>query len=279
MGKKPVTGGFTLVEIMTAMTVLFIGCFFVFRMFHLALYSSGSIGDETLAAIIAKKRIEEIRGWAYNQPGEKSNYINGDWKKFITSFCDPQFSKFAVDTDIAIKPLFSPSSGISPSKSLSSSARCIKVTVSWNSATGKKNVTLLTIMGEPRREAANIKVLPDSEVNVNAFAETNFTAVGYDSENKEIPDLAFRWGVQPITGTGSISYSGLGSSAVFKNSLGMAPDGGETATGGLCKVYAISRVYGKDMEKYSNELSLAAGIKLPPKPPGKDDDDDDDKKK
>ncbi len=250
--------GFSLIEIVTSMTILFIGCFFVFRMFLAAVHYSGTISNEVIACILAQRRIEEIRGWAYRDTTGSSNFTTGDWSIFNSSTTDPIHAQFNIRTDVSRQPLISPSSSLQPGKFFEHSAMCVKVEVSWRSGVLPKNVTLITIIGEPYRKPDYITLDSDkaTPITLGANQKVKFTAKGFDNNNREINDITFHWSVLPVTANGTVTpLDNFRKDLDFKNSVNLI-NGGTSATNGVCRVNAILFVGGKVINQPSEIMHL-----------------------
>ena len=72
--KCPPKKGYTFLEVLIALTVLLAVCLVLFGMFHASLRYSANIKDESTAAVIAERSIEEIRAWAYTFDDGKKMY-------------------------------------------------------------------------------------------------------------------------------------------------------------------------------------------------------------
>jgi len=223
--RKTVLLGFTLLEILVALSLLFTGCLFIFKMFHMAIYSSGNISDEAIAIVLAKKRMEEIRAWAHRRStGILFNFNTGDWDALRNKVeTDPLHPDFRIRISNELKPLRSPSSTTVPNITLAASTRIVKVEVSWDSAAGHKSVELVTLIAEPYRKLKELVVTSAPQADGTVL----YTCKGYDDDHNIIEDC-FHWHVNPYTGNGTVSAIGAGSEATFTQT-----------TAGNCGVYAV----------------------------------------
>ena len=246
--------GFTIVEIICALVIFFTGCLFLFKMFHLAIWSSGSISDDTMACIIARKKMEALRAWTYEKVGGVDNFSGGDWAALNGSTeTDPDYPKFRITTYNELKQLNTPSSSIQPQRALLSSARAIKVEVAWTTGCKDKKFDLVTILGEPRRELAAVNIYPNTPVELDPLADQTFTAEGVDESGNVINDLVYRWYPRPESATGTLQ-SQVGPSIVFSNYIKIKGD--PTAQRGTCRVSSGTQSGGVEMYGYSDQITL-----------------------
>jgi type II secretory pathway component PulJ len=229
--------GFTIAESLVALSILFIGCLFVFRMFHLAVSTSGTLGDEALAAIIAQNRMEEIRGWAIEKESAGINFVKGDWTQFDgITVADTDDPRFRTTSHVASYPLYSPAKTIPSSKILNSSARIVKVTTEWDSKAGRKSFTLTGLIGEPLRKIKKVEYTV-TEKSLGPDESSVIEAAPLDEDLAKIDDLTLHWYIEPLTANGTVSSSGFGLRAVVYNYY-ISYSGRIFHTEGTCNVFA-----------------------------------------
>jgi len=249
-----------MVEIIVAMSIMFMGALFVFKMFHLALYMSGSVGDEAIASILAQRKMEQIRGWAWQKTGMGGafNFFAGDWNVFHDKVeTDPTYPKFTILSKVASHQIEMPFTGFPGNSSiLLKSSKVVKVQVSWKVASMEKNVSLVTLVGEPRADSARVVVAPGGSIVLGPHERMTFTARCEDSDGNEIPNVPFHWHVNPMTGNGVVTWSKRNpSTATFTNHV-QRLDGTIVVTEGNCRVSAVARVAGEEVPGYSVVMRL-----------------------
>jgi len=240
--------GLSLIEIVIAMTILSFGCLVVFRMFHLGISYSGTIGDEATASIIAQKKLDEIRGWAYERQSGAYNFVKGDWSIWDDkTTTDSDYSKFRVSTYVEEHELKSPSSSVQPYHIMSHSAKIVKVVVAWISGAIPRDFTAVTVIGEPVREISDLGSTAAVILVLGPGDSHTFTAPTAVDENADpIQDISFNWYLKIWTANGTLISSG--DTARLTNSLKL-PDGSTTSMDGNCSVYCIARYAGKAIRK------------------------------
>ncbi|MGV8119037.1 MAG: prepilin-type N-terminal cleavage/methylation domain-containing protein [Candidatus Xenobiia bacterium LiM19] len=236
--------GLSLIEVIIAMTILTFGCLVVFRMFHLGIYYSGTIGDEAMASVIAQKKLDEIRGWAYEKQSNAYNFVKGDWSiwdnKTVT---DSEYSKFQINTFVEDYALKSPSSNVQPYHQMSHSAKIVKVVVLWTSGALPRDFTVVTVIGEPARESSGSLMVMAAILELGPGDSHTFTTPELvDENNDHIEDLSFRWYIGISTANGTLASSD--DKATLINSLKL-PDGSTISMDGYCSVYCMARCAGK----------------------------------
>jgi len=219
----PISKGFTLIEVLVSMTILLIVCLVIFNMFHAALKYSGHIKSELIASVIADKKIEEIRAWAYKFDNTQKEYnFNLDWSGYSPYVgTDPLNPKFEVSTKVRrggpyYNPLpiddtslYFPSTGTEKDQEfkriMNNSMVRVQVKVSWDDK--KRSFTTVTCIAEPTRQLSAITITPISVNNPVLKDEINvYEAQGYDQYNKKIYDLVYKWYVYPKTGNGEAIF-------------------------------------------------------------------------
>jgi hypothetical protein len=227
-------------------------------MFHVALYTSQCQGDEAIASILAQRKLEEIRGWAYERTSGGHNFFSGDWSRFHNKeWTDSSYSKFLVRAWNEVSPVAMPFRGFhGPARTLTRSARVVKVEVSWTAASLPRVVRFVTLIGEPRPDSARVVVAPAGDIMLGPFESVQFTARCEDADGQEIPNVPFHWHVAPMTANGTVStVPNQLNTAVFTNMVRRL-DGAVIATEGLCKVCAVARVAGEEVPGYSSAMRL-----------------------
>ncbi|MCD4783295.1 MAG: hypothetical protein K8T10_05610 [Candidatus Eremiobacteraeota bacterium] len=225
--------GFTFLEVLISLTVLLVVCLVLFGMFHASLRYSADIKDESIAAVIAERNIEEIRAWAYTfDDGQKMyNFNDENW----TPSSPYPFSGYAgadsinsdFNVDIKIRKggpyyyhdpqnpandechLFYPSTGTEKDqmfkRTMDNSMARVQVTVSWNN--NQKNFTTVACIAEPTRELDIINISTISSVDPVLSDNTNkYEAQAKDIYNNDINDVQYKWYVEPIDGNGEVVY-------------------------------------------------------------------------
>ena len=214
---------FTLVEILVSMTILLTVCLVLFNMFHASLKYSMNVKSGAIAAVLAEKKIEEIRAWAYRFDDAAEQYnFNSEWV--------PYSSYTGADSDnpdfqVAVKvrkggptyylppndnsPFYFPSTGTEKEKlfkrTMNNSMARVQVTISWDK--GRKNFTTVTCIAEPARQLSSVSISNISSHNPLLKDSKNiYEATGYDVYNKKIDDLVFKWYVFPSSGNGEVIY-------------------------------------------------------------------------
>lgn len=251
------SSGMTIVEVVCAMVIFFVGCLFLFKMFHLAIWSSGTLSDDAMATIIAKKKMESIRAWCSQPSGSSDNFSSSGWSSLNgTVETDPEYPRFTIRAYNTPQPLACPASVVQPNRMLTASARAVKVEVAWKVGNSEKKFNLVTIVGEPRRELFRVAVLPGGDITLGPLESQTFTAEAYDKAGNQINDLVYKWYPRPETATGTLSGN-IGPSVDFSNYL--MRKGNEVAQEGDCKITSGTKSGGIEMYGYSGLITLYTG--------------------
>jgi len=231
--KCPPKKGYTFLEVLIALTVLLAVCLVLFGMFHASLRYSANIKDESTAAVIAERSIEEIRAWAYTfDDGKKMyNFNDENWTPATPypfsgySSADSINPRFNVDIKIRkggpyyyhdpSNPandechLYYPSTGTEKDqdfkRTMDNSMARVQVTVSWGD--NKKKFVTVACIAEPTRELDSISISTISSNDPVKSNQTNkYEAQAKDAYNNDINDVQYKWYVEPIDGNGEVIY-------------------------------------------------------------------------
>lgn len=238
--------GLSLIEVIIALTILTFGCLTVFRMFHLGISYSGNIGDEAMASVIAQKKLDEIRSWAYRKQSGAYNFVKGDWAIWDDkTFVDSEYSKFHIVTHVEDHELKSPSSNVQPYHQMSGSAKIVKVVVSWVSGALPRDFSVVSIIGEPAREGTICTDTTAASIELGPGESHIFTAPqAVDANGDSVKDISYRWYIKTMTANGTLlNYA---NKATLTNEVRL-PDGSTTSMDGYCQVYCIAKYAGKDL--------------------------------
>ena len=216
------SSGFTLIEVLIAMTVVLVVCLVIFNLFHASLRYSSKINEESMAALIAEKKIEEIRIWAYRFDKDLKIYnFQTDWTTYSPYVgLDPDDQKFRVsvkvkkggpyydrqnDESSLYYPCTASEINLDYQRKMTNSMARVQVTVSWDN--NRKQFTTITCIAEPTRRLARVDVTNLSgSSDVPSDGTRIYKARGFDQYNNELKDITFKWSVIPSTGNGEIIY-------------------------------------------------------------------------
>ncbi|MEW6277204.1 MAG: hypothetical protein AB1758_01175 [Candidatus Eremiobacterota bacterium] len=204
--------------------MLLVSAFFVLiNLFHTGLRHFTRVEQQTVAVMLAERKMEEVRAWARGNGGRNFD----DWTAYTdVSQPSPEYSGFRVAVRSAPATLKSSVPGFEDpypagdQRVMPSSARKVEVTTWWDG--DRKSVRLVSLVADPLREwhpARPIEVTPVSPPPdpLPRDAEVEFRARGYDAAGRAIPDLFFAWYVRPVSGNGTLTQSRDGSTARFRN--------------------------------------------------------------
>jgi prepilin-type N-terminal cleavage/methylation domain-containing protein len=266
MKKRPRgDAGFTLVETMISLTILLVACLLVFNLFHASLRYSSRVESQVLASIIAGKIMEEVRSWAWTDPGTGYNF-HSSWSTWSgVAGTDDEHPEYHVRVDVRDAVFRSPCSTLEAphyvERILLTSAKKVKVTVWWDENHPDRNVSTTTIIREPPKafQAGTVTVAPSSPIPnpLPMNSSVSFTAAARDSGGNIMNDIFFKWYVEPIDGNGTMTAEARdGSTATFTNKV-LLPDGTWGHTGGTCKVKA--RAVYRGIEKWGSSAVIHLG--------------------
>jgi Tfp pilus assembly protein PilV len=204
--------GFTLTEAVIAIFILLASCVTVFTLMDQALrYSAWSEG-QLIASLVAEKRLESIRDWAYTLNGTTYNF-NGSWGAIDGVFVDPDYPAYTATVNTSWYTLYSPSSALEASyganaRMLTQSVRLVTVTVNATAQGKGTTVTLSGLIGEPERTVRATNPLVVSTVvapqPIPQGGSGTFRADLFDINDQPIPDVFCSWYVVPQTTNGTV---------------------------------------------------------------------------
>ena len=256
--------GFSLIELVVSLAILSVCFFLILPMMHYSMQYAKQVEASNLAATIAQAKLQEIRAWAAQASG--TGFRFDDFSLFPGSAKpDPDHPEFTVEVRTAAMALVSPNShfeSLYPAterRTMTRSTRKVQVDVRWRSFGTPAQLTLVSLISSPTRrfrEVEPVKVFGSPPNMLAKDGTIDFTVKGYDTQDQEIPDLFFSWGVYPITGTGAIeSASRDGRSATFKN-ISRRARGTVFYTGGACKTEARATYRGEERWGLSQVINL-----------------------
>jgi hypothetical protein len=209
-----------------------------------------------IAAVLADKRLGELREWALNP----SNFDAGTG--FPNSAKDPDFPGYTIATTVVPMDRYSPCSQMeAPSgnpRKMSQSFKRVEVFVSWG-ATSSERIGLVSLQGAPSRDLASLTIQggipnpvpPGSPYPIAAPVNpVVLRGEARDAGGNIIPDVFFQWVVRNNVGVATIFPDHDDVGAKFYNwfATPQRPLGGPTAPGDCqIAVRARSRVLSPDV--------------------------------
>ncbi|MEW6282841.1 MAG: hypothetical protein AB1758_29790 [Candidatus Eremiobacterota bacterium] len=221
MERRAGTAGLSLTETVISLVLLIAAFFIVVRLFHTGLRYLGQVERHANAVLLAERTMEDLRAWA-----EQGRNFD-DWTPYAsTAVPVTDMNGYRIQVRSSAEALASPASGfedLQPApdrRMLQSSCRRVEVTVLWDS--DRKSLRLVSLVSEPVRgwrAVTPIEVRPSGPLPnpLARDAPVTFTAHGFDSDGREIPDLFFKWYLAPSPGNGTLTQSRDGRSATFTN--------------------------------------------------------------
>ena len=222
-----------------------------FRLFHAALSYSTLIERKVLAGNVAERQLARLRGWAAT-PVE-GGFQFDDWSsKTNISFADEEHPEYTVTLTSEAASLPSPCTGLpkTPPFEMAGSARRVQVDVAWR---GELQTRLVSLIADPTRRfrATDPLEMSGSTGPLGRDETMTLSVRAFDQDGREIPDLVYRWYVQPESGNGTL-LSSVGPTATFRNSYGLDQN---LYTGGSCRVRVLA--------VYRGETAWATSASIP----------------
>lgn len=213
------------------------------------------------ATVLAQRIMAEVKAWAWRQSGGKYNF-NTDWSPYRSAQRTEGGFTIRIESSPGSVTLASPCTALeahfgSEGRSLNSSVVPVRVTIDWGTS---ETLSLLTYVGEPPRIADRV-VVRQTGGSTGPNGISQFSARAFDAAGEEIPDMMFRWYLQPTSATpgmGSLlpPWGGQllppvpmgprdGRTASVKNTF-RREDGTWTVVGGNVSVQAMVQGHGRE---------------------------------
>ncbi len=214
---------------------------------------------DSMAVSFADNLLHRVANWAK----DPSHFRDSSWSPFA-NYTDPDFPGFEGRLIPAGSSHFVPCTSQERDRTppdqvlMNDSVKRVELEIFWE---GQSLFSVYTLVHEPKREVDRIEVVPLSRspgpLPVDGTME--FRAQMYDSEGVEIPDLKFFWGVESVTGNGTITARQRdGRQATFTNVYTLPPDV-KVYPGGTCRVMVSARYFGQEYIGKSELIELQRG--------------------
>lgn len=269
----------SLLEAVLAIFLLLIGLLVLSNLFHSSLGYLPRIENQQLAALVAEEHLERMREWSETTSGSVYNYDNPGLALTYNgqSGPAPDHPHMTVSTNVTNLELYSPCSSFemgftpalpwNPRRSLTSWASLVQVGVSWDN--GNRQLKVNSIVARPalsfRSGLNKIVVSVAGATTLHEGESSNFTAVGYDSNNNPIPGLFFQWDISSVNATGKLQQSRDGSVANLTNRIFVPPNtaaqippysGNPSFSDGELYVRATARYHGEEFSANSTLIRM-----------------------
>ena len=247
----------TLAEAILAVFVLMSGVVVLTRLFHTSIRYQTLVDDQLLAAMMAERQLEQIRGWSrqvHGCPGGTQDFA--DWSGCPGASAptpDGEFPAFTVEVQHQAQVIYSPCSlfedlyPASEQRRISSSVRRVLIRVSWGESSEYRVVSLVALpTGEPGPVTVNVS----GATSVNRNDTRNATVSARNADNRDLPDLFYVQLVAPFAGNDGGGFAALdpdrdGRSGAMRHCI---YDTGSTPVGygiGQCTLRALARYRGR----------------------------------
>ena len=253
--------GLSLLEAIISIFILFSAFLVIINLFQSGLRYSSRIENQQVAAMLAGRKLEEVRAWSQTPTSNGYNFDNWTAYNGVTS-TPSDFPNYRIRTDVTSQSLYSSCSLLelpypSARRVLDSSCQLLKVTVSWSSG---NQLVVSSLVGDPPRQfnatnAINITV-GSATLPLPHDATVGLTAQAYDNYGNLLPDVKFLWDVSGSLCSGTLVQNRDGSAANFTNNV-ILPDGLTYYSGpGPVVVQARASLHGQVRVGQSAQISI-----------------------
>lgn len=267
--------GLSLAEAIVAIFILLAAFVVMVRLFHTGIRYQAMVDNENIAALLAERQMERIRGWsrrAHGCPG--STHAFSDWTEMpgLVAFEDPEFPGFEIQAQSTVQVLYSPCSlfeAIQPTtqqRRIEQSLRRVLVRVAWS----RREHLLVSLVGLPTDTSTTRPTVTVSHTGASSLppdASRALTTGAVNHDGRPVPDLFYQYVVRPTVGDGGGGQGAVGGprdgrSAVVRNAIyDVTPEssGGPNVMGygaGNCTVRAVARYRGWELNGESDALQM-----------------------
>lgn len=232
-------GGLTLVETVVSLFII-TGCLLIIiKMIFNGADVQRRAGFNEKAALIGERHLGRLRTWATDP---NNFYTAGSWSTIAPGAPSPDADhpEFAVTIQALKQTVYSPceqaearwSSPTEERRTLKDSYYKVQVTVAWEPAAEKNQLTLVTLIGAPDNPVHHVETTTSDAGPLARDEEANLTVRAIDANGNVVPDHFWSWSQQPATGVGSVgSFPSLqrsGETAKYKHFYRTATVSGTT---------------------------------------------------
>lgn len=209
--------GLSLMETLIAIFIITFAVLEMAALFHAALDGARRTKKVAVATTLANKRMEEIVYWAsYDNHFANWSSIDGNQSS------DSLYPDFLVTSESEPLTQYSPCSlteqrfPVAEQRTMVSSARKVRVRVTWAPSDARNEVDLYGVVGAPARLLDQVEINETIPLPVGPFGSSvNLTVKALDEEGQPISDLFYDWSLAAGRGNGELTPARDGRSAAL----------------------------------------------------------------
>jgi len=254
--------GLSLVETLIAFFLLSCGVLLITQLFLYSLRYTRQVEARARGLLAGERAWQRLRNWAAEVSGGQLNF-SGNWAAYSgVTETDPDDADFQLHYEVADEILMSPCrefESLIPADQqglMARSAKRVSIDVRWRGG----SLLLAGLMEEPPRQwrATNPLVVSGTPPDpVDASNPANFTVTAFDSNDAAIEDLEFRWYVDAMSTSGTVTPSQNGKAATFTPLMTLSDGSTQPSPPGQCRVKVRAVYRGQERTALSAVMNVA----------------------
>lgn len=254
--------GLSLVETLIAFFLLSCGVLLITQLFLYSLRYTRQVEARARGLLAGERAWQRLRNWASEVSGGQLNF-SGNWAAYSgVTETDPDDADFQLHYEVADEILMSPCrefESLIPADQqglMARSAKRVSIDVRWRGG----SLLLAGLVEEPPRQwrATNPLVVSGTPPDpVDASNPANFTVTAFDSNDAAIEDLEFRWYVDAMSTSGTVTPSQNGKAATFTPLMTLSDGSTQPSPPGQCRVKVRAVYRGQERTALSAVMNVA----------------------
>ena len=209
--------GLSLVEAIISIFLMVMGFLVMGQLYHSAMQYQAMVTERTVAATLAERQMERIRGWSaqvHKSPGGTASFDNASWASCPgagATTTDPDNPGFNITVQTVAQALYSPCTQFETQplqgapRRINTAARRVDVLVRWQS---NREFVLSSLVCLPTGEPKGAAPVGVGAIGSLAFDARRTTSANLtNADNRLIPDAFFTWEVASLAPSADPPYN------------------------------------------------------------------------